>query len=195
TVVPQYKGKYPIPSISFSYFDPKTETYKTRRSDEIVIDVLEGPVSGAVANTNTSPESEKQQVVLNKDQFAFIKTKTNFSPTETTRFFKTPLFWSSLLLPLLAIPLAIVIRRKKADRDADVYGNRIRKADKLAKKYLSHAKKVLGKKEAFYVAMEKALHNYLKAKLHIETSDLSKDKIKVLLAERGVEPETIADFN
>src|SRR5690606_25644555 len=80
TVVPQYKGKYPIPSISFSYFDPKTETYKTRRSDEIVIDVLEGPVSGAVANTNTSPESEKQQVVLNKDQFAFIKTKTNFSP-------------------------------------------------------------------------------------------------------------------
>ena len=195
TVVPQYKGKYPIPSISFSYFDPKTETYKTRRSDEIVIDVLEGPVSGAVANTNTSPESEKQQVVLNKDQFAFIKTKTNFSPTETTRFFKTPLFWSSLLLPLLAIPLAIVIRRKKADRDADVYGNRIRKADKLAKKYLSHAKKVLGKKEAFYVAMEKALHNYLKAKLHIETSDLSKDKIKILLAERGVEPETIADFN
>ncbi|MBU3820485.1 BatD family protein [Flavobacteriaceae bacterium XHP0103] len=195
TVVPQFKGKYPIPSISFSYFDPKTETYKTRSSEEIVIDVLEGPVSGAVATTNQVPQGEKQQVVLNKDQFAFIKTKTNFSSTKTTYFFKTPLFWSSLLLPLLAIPLAIVIRRKKAERDADVYGNRIRKADKLAKKYLSHAKKVLGKKEAFYVAMEKALHNYLKAKLHIETSDLSKDKIKVLLSERGVEPETIADFN
>lgn len=192
TIVPQYKGKYPIPSISFSYFDPKTETYKTLNSNEIVIDVLEGPASGSVAG-NTS--NTKQQVVLNKDQFAFIKTKTNFSPTTSTYFFKTPLFWSALLLPLLAIPLAIVIRRKKADRDADVYGNRIRKADRLAKKYLSHAKKVLGKKEEFYIALEKALHNYLKAKLHIETSELSKDRINELLLERGVETETMADFN
>ena len=40
TVVPQFKGKYPIPSISFSYFDLKTETYKRLSSEEIVIDVL-----------------------------------------------------------------------------------------------------------------------------------------------------------
>ncbi|PKQ45008.1 BatD family protein [Confluentibacter flavum] len=193
TIVPQYKGKYPIPSISFSYFDPKTETYKTLNSNEIVIDVLEGPTSGSVANSNSG--NTKQQVVLNKDQFAFIKTKTNFSSTTSSYFFKTPLFWSALLLPFLAIPLAIVIRRKKADRDADVYGNRIRMADKLAKKYLSNAKKALGKKEEFYIAMEKALHHYLKAKLHIETSDLSKDKINKLLLERGVEAETMTDFN
>src|SRR5690606_36982545 len=181
TIVPQYKGKYPIPSISFSYFDPKTETYKNIRSIEIEIAVLEGPASVS-ADGNTS--NTKQQVVLSKDQFAFIKTKTNFSPTLSTYFFKTPLFWAALFLPLLAIPLAIVIRRKKADRDADVYGNRIRKADRLAKKYLSHAKKVLGKKEEFYIALEKALHNYLKAKLHIETSELSKDRINELLLEK-----------
>ena len=40
------------------------------------------------------------------------------------------------------------------------------------------SKKSLGKKEAFYIALEKALHNYLKAKLHIETSDLSKENIQ-----------------
>ncbi len=194
TIVPQYKGKYPIPNISFSYFDPKTETYKTQTSEEIIIDVLEGPISGSVANNNQN-SADKKQVGLNKDQFAFIKTKANFSSTTSSYFFKTPLFWSSLLLPLLAIPLAFVIRRKKADRDADVYGNRIRKADKLAKKYLSSAKKSLGQKEAFYIAMEKALHNYLKAKLHIETSELSKDKINELLLERGVETETMSDFN
>jgi hypothetical protein len=38
TLVPQYKGKYPIPSISFSYFDLKTESYKRLNSDEIIID-------------------------------------------------------------------------------------------------------------------------------------------------------------
>lgn len=196
TVVPQYKGKYPIPSISFSYFDLKTESYKRLSSEEIVINVLNGPSSNSASNdTSISVGNNKQVVVLNSDQFAFIKTSTNFSEINQSYFFKTKLFWSLLLLPFLAIPLAIVIRRKKAVRAADVYGNRIRKADKLARKYLKGAKKSLGQKEAFYIALEKALHNYLKAKLHIETNDLSKDKITELLLERNVEAEVIKDFN
>ena len=195
TIVPQFKGKYPIPSISFSYFDLKTETYKRLSSDEIVINVLSGPTNSDASNrVNAGSNTNKQAVVFNNDQFSFIKTKTNFSDIKTNYFFKTNLFWSLLLLPFLAIPLAIVIRNKKASRDADVYGNRIRKADKLARKYLSSAKKSLGKKEAFYVALEKALHNYLKAKLHIETGDLSKDKINSLLKERQVDESVIKDF-
>lgn len=195
TVVPQYKGKYPIPSISFSYFDLKTESYKRLSSDEIIINVLSGPSNNATNNNEASGGNfGKQAVVLNSDQFAFIKTQTDFHPIESSYFFKTKLFWSLLLAPFLAIPLAIVVRRKKASRDADVFGNKIRKADKLARKYLSNAKKALGKKEEFYIALEKALHNYLKAKLHIETSDFSKDKIKGLLRQKQVEDEVISDF-
>jgi hypothetical protein len=195
TVVPQFKGKYPTPSISFSYFDLKTKTYKRLNSNEVIINVLEGPSSAGNTNDNIVSNNTKQPVVLSSDQFAFIKTKSNFSSIAPSYFFHTKLFWGSLLLPFLMIPLAIFIRKKKSERDADVFGNRIRKADRLAKKYLGHAKKALGKKEAFYIALEKALHNYLKAKLHIETSDLSKDKIKILLSERGVAEETILDFN
>lgn len=195
TVVPQFKGKYPIPSISFSYFDLKTESYKRLSSNEIVINVLNGPSNNLASTENNSGSNpNKQAVVLNSDQFAFIKTKTNFSAIEPNYFFKTRLFWSLLLLPFLGIPLAIFIRNKKATRDADVYGNKIRKANKLARKYLGNAKKSLGKKETFYIALEKALHNYLKAKLHIETSDLSKDKINTLLIEKGVEGNVIKDF-
>ena len=195
TVVPQYKGKYPVPSISFSYFDLATQTYKRLSSDEIVIDVEEGPLNTADANAQNALRSgAKQPITLNKDQFVFIKTKTDLVSNTENSFFKTRLFWLLLLLPFLAIPIAILIMRNKAIRDADVRGNRIRKADKLAKKYLSAAKKSLGKKEAFYIALEKAVHNYLKARIHIETSDLSKDKISELLSERQVEPQVIKDF-
>ena len=152
-----------------------------------------GPINNANENTATL-SSGKQPVVLNSDQFAFIKTASNFVSIKPTYFFKTNLFWSLLLIPFLAIPLAIVIRNKRATRAADAYGNRIRKADRLAKKYLKGAKKSLGQKEAFYVALEKALHNYLKAKLHIETSDLSKGKITNLLENKQVEAETIKNF-
>jgi len=49
-------------------------------------------------------------------------------------------------------------------------------------------------KEAFYVALEKGLHNYLKAKLKIETSEFSKDKIETLLNEKKVDEKTIDNF-
>ncbi len=193
TIVPQYKGKYPIPSISFSYFDTRTESYRRLSSDEIIVDVLEGPANND-RFTQASGGVDKQQVIATNNQFAYIKTKTKFIPKKTEYFFRSKLFWSSLVLPLLAIPLAISIRRRKAIRDADFVGNRIRRADRLAKKYLSEAKKSLGNKEAFYVALEKALHNYLKAKLRIETSDLSKDKITGLLNERLVKENVISEF-
>ena len=194
TIVPQYKGKYPLPNISFSYFDLKTESYKRISSEDIIINVLEGPVYGASDNNFTTEGSSKQRVVLNNDQFAFVKTETTLVPKQSNNFFQSKIFWGSLFAPLLAIPLAIVFRRKKEERDLDIVGNRLRNADKLAKRYLGEAKKALGEKEAFYVALERALHNYLKAKLNIETSDLSKDKISILLADKQVEKEVISDF-
>lgn len=194
TIIPAYKGKYPMPSISFSYFDLRTESYKRLTSDEIVIDVLEGPTDNAVASSNNNTAVNKQTVNVNTDQFAFIKTQPDLKPMSSSNFFKSKLFWSTLLLPFLMIPLAIVIRRKKDERDADVVGNRIRKADRLAKKYLSEAKKTLGNKEAFYIALERALHNYLKAKLNIETSEFSKERITELLQKRQVEHDVVSNF-
>ena len=95
---------------------------------------------------------------------------------------------------MLLVPVAIVIAKRNSVRNSDVEGNRLRKADRLAKRYLSEAKKQLGKKEAFYVALEKALHNYLKAKLRIETSDISKEKITALLAKKRVDNLAIDAF-
>jgi hypothetical protein len=195
TIVPQYKGKYPIRSISFSYFDLKTETYKRVSSGEIIIDVIEGPINTSSGDDNLATvNGDQKEATLNNDQFAFVKAQANLKPIVSNNFFKTSAFWSSLLTPFLLIPLALVYRREKEKRNADVFGNKIRKADKLAKKYLSEAKKSLGHKEAFYIALEKALHNYLKAKLQIETSDFSKEKIEYVLIERQVNEPTVKEF-
>jgi hypothetical protein len=94
----------------------------------------------------------------------------------------------------LAIPIGILIGKRRAKRAGDVYGNKIRKADKLARKYLSAAKKQLGNQEAFYIALEKALHNFLKAKLHVETSEISQERITEILQEKNVELIIIQEF-
>ena len=59
---------------------------------------------------------------------------------------------------------------------------------------MSEAKKQLGNKDQFYIALEKALHNYLKAKLRVETFDISKEKIAQILQQRNVDKDTTKEF-
>jgi len=113
---------------------------------------------------------------------------------QSTDFFQSNLFYWLLLAPLLLIPIAMFTMKRKRQIDNDVQGSKIRKANKLAKKYLSTAKKNLGDQEAFYVSLEKALHNYLKAKLNIETSDFSKEKIISLLKGKNVQEGPVDQF-
>ena len=193
TVVPTFKGKYPIPSITFSFFNPKTEKYQTLSSGEIMINVLEGPTSGAANNTGPI-SNNKQRVVATGDQFVFNKIKPNLTAINNNYFFGSTSFFLWWLLPVLLIPLAILFGKKREAIASDVEGNKIKRANRLAKKYLSAAKKGLGSKESFYVALEKALHNYLKAKLKIETSEFSKDKIASLLSEKNVDETTREGF-
>ncbi len=193
TIVPSFRGKYPLPSIAFSFFNPKTETYTTLSSKEIFINVLEGPNNAANPNLNVN-STNKQSVISANTQFNFIKLDANLSPIGNTYFFRSNRFYLFLLVPLLFIPLAILFRKKRDEIASDVIGNKVKKASRLARKYLSKAKKELGNKESFYVALEKALHNYLKAKLKIETSEFSKDKISELLLKKKVDEETVHGF-
>ena len=192
TIVPEFKGKYPIPPISFSFFDPSSSKYTTLSSDEIVINVMEGPTGGATSNLPVGVN--RQTVVATGDQFNFIRLTPNLKAIGSTYFFGSTCFWLWLLLPLLIIPIAVLLRKKREAIAGDLAGNKIKRANKLARKYLSEAKKAIGNKDAFYVALEKGLHNYLKAKLKIATSEFSKDKIQILLTEKNVDSPTKDGF-
>jgi hypothetical protein len=191
TVVPQFKGKYKIPSTEFSYFDLKEKKYVRLTSEDIFVDVLEG--KELVTDSDVALNAKKDIVVTGAN-FRYIQTSSAFSLANESGFYTSKFYYLILILPLLFIPIGIVIAKRNDARNNDVLGNKLRKADRLAKKYLSEAKKQLGTKEAFYVALEKALHNYLKAKLKIETSDISKEKITELLNRKSVNESTIHSF-
>lgn len=194
TIVPQYKGKYKIPSVSFSYFNPKEEKYKTISTADMYVDVTEGKEIETSSNSNSSNSIEKQDVVSTGNSFRYIQTKTIFEPKETADFYDSNLFYLLLLLPFITIPIGIFIAKRNEEKNSDLVGIRLRKAEKLARKFLSEAQKQLGKKEAFYEALERALHNYLKAKLNIETADISKENITQILEDKKVNVETITKF-
>ena len=192
TIIPQYKGKYPIKPMQFTYFDLGSGRYKTITSPEIMVNVMEGPMAAttdAVVTTNSD-----KKAISSSAQFKFIKLKTNLVSTNQKDFFGSTLFYLLTFLPFLGIPALILFKKKKEALDGDLVGNKIRLSNKLAKKYLSEAKNEIGNKAPFYIALEKAMHNFLKAKLNIETSEMSKDNIKALLESRNANIETVNNF-
>ena len=186
TIVPQYKGKYVIKPMSFSYFDVASKTYKTITSEEIVIDVTEGPE----LPTNLPKKDE----LNNSDNFIEIVKEVNFDTNEKSNFFDTNLFYFLLIAPIVAMPLVVLVDRQRKKAAGDIVGNRLRTNNRLAKKYLGEAKRNLGNKDKFYEALERCLHNFLKAKLHIETSEMSNDIIVETLQNKTISEESIQAF-
>lgn len=193
TIVPQFQGKYPIPSIEFTYFDPKLEAYKTLFSQELIVDVYDGPTSG-LPSVNSGLSKSKNSIVPNDSSFRFIKLDTKLQQKNQKIFWRSYLFWALLFIPIVLIITSILIKKYILNQTEDLTTRKQKRAQQLAKKYLSSAKKVIQDQAKFYEALERALHNYLKAKLKIETTELSKSKIQKLLNDKGIDKQISSEY-
>ena len=194
TLVPQFQGKYPIKPVEFTFFNPKSNKYETIYSDEIIINVLEGPLSFQENNINSSSTTKSKNILPSINQFKFIKTESDLVKINSKPFIYSLSFYLILIFPVLAILLLVIFFKSNNITSSKLKESKSRRANKLAKKYLSDARKNLENKDMFYVALEKALHNFLKSKLFIETSDYSKEKISKLLYSKDIEKESLELF-
>ena len=193
TIVPQFQGKYPIPSIQFSYFDPKSKSYKILKSQDLIVDVFEGPTA---VNTNRNLKSiaPKTSIPAVDNAFRYIKLETKFESIDKKSFWRSQLFWILVIFPVFILSISFLLKRVFYGRNEDVTKQKQRRAEQLTKKYLSSAKKHFDDQAQFYEVLERALHNYLKAKLKIETTELSKSKIKNLLHQNSVDKKTALEY-
>ena len=194
TVVPQSFGKYKIPSVSFSYFNPLTQKYLTIHSKDIVLDIIGSKPVQSNSDAQQIFANTNKKRVKSIESFRYIQTKTTLKKQSTQNFLGTNLFYWLLLCPFLVIPIAILLKYLKEKTSEDTLDNRSKKADKLARKYLSKAKKMLGNKEWFYVALEKALYSYLESKLRLNKSQISREKVKELLNQKNIPQQDIEMF-
>lgn len=194
TVIPEFKGDYVIQPTTFSYFNPRSESYETLESEPITIKVNSGPeppkeTQVAAGNDSDTPRN----IISSKNNFNYIKLETNLKVKDESQFFQSPLYWTLFFLPFLSIPFMLIFG-KVNNREVDERQVQLKRASKLARRYLSEAKKNIGESKRFYESLERALHNYMKARLKIQTLDLQKDKIKDLLSQKGVSQETTRNF-
>ena len=191
TVVPAYKGKYPIPSVAFSYFDPSLEKYITLDATPVVVNVIEGPTYNEnPKNENNTVTTATKQAVAENNAFGFIKTKTTLVPLVQSAFFNGKTFWLLCILPFALLLLTVLTHRFITNKKTDQASALSKRSQRLAKKFLSEAKGKKANKDAFYVALEKGLQLYLKGKLKLGNADFNKENIYNIFNKKSISKET-----
>jgi hypothetical protein len=167
---PQTPGDYVIPSIKFSYYDAATGNYKETATAPIKVHVTRGKNY----NPNVAKNTAKLSDIHDINHSAFE------SGNVSQPILNKPWYW--VLYLIVTAGLIVLLLRKKQQEAYE--GNQAlfknKKANKIAWKRLSDARKLLPQEQhkAFYEEVSKAIWLYLSDKLGIPISRLSKETME-----------------
>jgi hypothetical protein len=189
-VIPRHYGQYTIPGLTFSYFDLKTKSYKTIKTDDITIDVAKDSLQAPSAII--SELTKKDISVIGSD---IRYAKTNVEPLEKINNFYFGKFVYKLSYPaiLLSLVFLLFLRKEQIKKRSNLMALRNKKANKIASKRFKLARKYLIQQDTnkFYEEITKALWGYLADKLMIPTAELNKEKVFEVLKNKNLDEEII----
>jgi len=185
--IPRHPGTFTIPPVSFSYFSPRSNEYKTLASQPFSVTVNKGREDTTI--TVVSGLSREDVRLLNQD-IRYIKR--NIPDWKNKQLLlDSHLFILWYVAPLVLFALLIGIRRKTIRERADAARMRHKRAARLAAKRLRKAEKAMKnqQQDEFYEEILKAIWGYLSDKLMIPLANLSRDNAWQALSERGISGE------
>lgn len=188
-VVPRNRGVYKINAFQYSFFNPQTERYEEKTVPEIVLNVDKGKdTPEAEYTTGHSPGPS--------NDIGYIRTQTGKWHKTGHGFLFSPAFWLTLLGECVLFAIFLLVYHKRLRMNADIIGNKNRKAAKEAKKCLRKAKSLLDErqKDAFHIEISQALWGFLANKLNIPQADLSLNNVCSELKAKAVSEELTEQF-
>ena len=188
--VPRHQGTFEIPAVEYTYFDTRSNQYKTVRTEPFTLHVAKG--EGGTATAYSGQEDIKQ---LNSD-IHYIKTGDTRQHAVDDFFFGSTRYWVALCVLFLGFVSLFVIFRQRAIDNADIVKQRAGKANKVATKRLKKAAKLMaaGKQGEFYDEVLRALWGYVGDKLNMPVEQLSRENISQQLTAHNVSDDTIRQF-
>ena len=190
--IPRYQGKFTIPPIEFSYFDTRSNSYKTVSSPAYNLEVEKDPNAGNNVSTSYSSQTE-----LKVDQdIRYLKTGTPSFKNPKEFFAGSLLYWLWYIIPVILFIIFSIAYRKQIKANADIAMMRTKKANKVATKRLKMARQYMQtqKPDNFYEEILRAVWGYLSDKLTIPVADLNRENIEAELLKYGVDSSLISQF-
>ncbi len=192
--IPRHSGDFTIPAVEFSYFDLKSNSYKTLTTPEYAIHVDPG-AAGSETTVSSSYTNKEDVKYLGKD-IRYIQTGNFSVKKQGEYFFGTATYWLFYIIPFILFVIFLFIYRKQASENANIALMRNKKANKVASKRLKKAGLYMkeNKKEAFYEETMRALWGYVSDKMNMPLSVLTKDNVGIELAKNGADQVFVNEF-
>jgi len=191
--IPRYGGDFTIPKAEFSYFDLKTNSYRTLTTDEFTLHVEQGE-AGSSPSTVVNATSKEALRFVGQD-IRYIRTG-KIDLYSGQHFFGTAGYFLWYIFPSLLFIVFFIIYRKQAAENSNIALIRTKKANKVASRRLKTAAAYLkdNKQEQFYDETLKAVWGYLSDKLNIPVAALTKDNVEANLTQSGAGEDIINQF-
>ena len=191
-MIPRFAGTQKIKPIDFSFFDLNTKSYKTVSTLPIDITVTQGNEQFVTLGAGASKEDVK---FIGQD-IRYIQTASPEFNRIGSVFYKSPFFYTILILPLFVLSGSLVYRRHLDKMSSNVAYARSRKANQMALKRLKNANKEMnsGAAKQFYGEVSNALMGFIGDKLNVPPAGLITDEVESLLRERGIEKESVSNY-
>ena len=140
-LIPRYSGEYKIPALRFSYFDPKSDNYKTILGKEFTVVVRKGVEKsiGEIGVSAPIQSFKKEDIRQVGEDVRYLKSGSLQLKKAGVRFFSTWSYWLSLFIPLLLFGLGAFLNRRRIKANADIARVKNRAATKMVKKLLKVA--------------------------------------------------------
>ncbi|CAN5611230.1 BatD family protein [soil metagenome] len=192
-VIPRNAGEYKFTVSSFTYFDLDNKRYETVQGADFVLKVDKGDET---TTTTVSGVSKSDVQFLGKD-IRFIKTNPPVFIQNKGVLYNSPLFYTLCGAPAFLFVFLFIFRKRYEEMQSNVTLLKSRRANKVAMKRLSAAKKSLGENntEKFLDAMFQALWGFVSDRLQIPVSELSKENVSIALTAKNVSAESVTMFN
>ena len=184
--VPRNQGSYTIPSVELTYYDTSKNAYKTIKTQPFKVEVEKGDGTSAESEDFASQDKDIHTIKLGKAE----------QHKADEMFFGSFGYWISLLMPLIAFVVLLIVFRRRAIENADIVKKRSNRAGKIATKRLRLANKLMlqGKQGEFYDEVMRALWGYMSYKLNMPAEKLNRDNIRETLGRHFVDDSTIEKF-
>ena len=184
--VPRNQGSYTIPSVELTYYDTSKNAYKTIKTQPFKVEVEKGDGTSGESEDFASQDKDIHTIKLGKAE----------QHKADEMFFGSFGYWISLLMPLIAFVVLLIVFRRRAIENADIVKKRSNRAGKIATKRLRLANKLMlqGKQGEFYDEVMRALWGYMSYKLNMPAEKLNRDNIRETLGRHFVDDATIEKF-
>ncbi|MBD3256971.1 hypothetical protein GF377_00965 [candidate division GN15 bacterium] len=191
--IPNRPGNLEIPGLTFNYFNTRTDSYETLRTQPIPIKVTkpEGWVASGdqpYAPSGVSIGAEAREIRFIKEDLGDVQAKGELVLT-------SPLYVGVNALPVLALLATLVVRYRREKLYGDAVSARARGAAKQARKRLTQAKSLArpGSAEGFYGECNLAVLAYIADKLNVSPHGLTSERVAQLLRDRNADEGLVED--